>query len=102
GVTGKDEQVVRGTEVRGSERLEVLVRVHVDLLAGLRQPMLEAEVVAPVTVRNAAARVRSRQVDVHRVPARVPRVAPAGAVRVVEVVRAPRACRDDDRDASGG
>ena len=69
----ENEQVVRRAEGVGrQEALDVLVAVDVDLLAGLREPVLEAQVITAVAIGHAAAGVRARHVDVVRLPVRVP------------------------------
>ena len=102
GVAREHDQVVGRTKrVRRRECLEVLVAVHVDVLARLREPVLEAEVVAAVAVRDATVRVRAGHVDDVGAPAGVPGVAPAVAVGVVEVVGLPRRRRQHHGDALG-
>ena len=98
-VTGEDDEVVEPAQlVAARERLEIVVREDVGLPAGLLEPAEEREVVAPEAGRDAPVAVRP--VEPHRrEAARVPGVAPAVTVRVVEVVGLPGVRRKNRSDA---
>ena len=81
--------------VAGREPLEVVVGEDVGVAARLLEPAEEREVVAEEPGRHAALPVWTVEHDGRRA-ARVPGVAPAVAVRVVEVVGLPCVGRQDD------
>src|SRR5262249_18730618 len=79
----EDEQVVPLRElVATADAVEVVVGEEVDLLAGPVEPRDEVEVPVVEAERNAEVEKRTLEVDAG-VPADVPRVAPAVAVRVL-------------------
>ena len=101
GVAGEDDQVVEPSQlVAARKELEVVLREEVGCLSGLADELEERHVRAPEPGRRAALAVGPVQAD-RRVAARVPGVAPAVAVRVVEVVRLPGVRRHHDRLPGG-
>ena len=97
GVPGEDDEVVEPAQlVTVRERLEVVLGEHVRRAAGAAEELEERNVGATEPGRRAALPVGPRQAH-RRVAARVPRVAPAVAVGVVEVVGLPRVRRHHHR-----
>ena len=101
-VPGVDDEVVRLRQLVAGERFDVRLGKEVDRLLRPVEPVQEPLVVAVEERGNAAVEIRAvKGRALVRRPG-VPRVAPAVAVGVPEVVRLPGVGREDDGDARGG
>ena len=99
-VAGQDDEVVAPREgLRRRHPVEVLVGEEVGAAPRLPEPAQERQVVAAEERRQAVAHVRTVEPRALAPVGRVPAVAPPVPVPVAQVVRLPRARREDDGDA---